>query len=302
MRLILTAMCVCLSLGARAELPQNYQQQSEDQKLRMLWNNLSSTPYENLPGLTSRLLLQALGSTALLSLKKTIDTSSDEMPEGRIKFIHTYGSCVAVEFVPASVKYTGIFQSGAIGIARLGWAAPPEFLGHIPGMAVKFLVSGKPSVNIQVMNSLNGQGDNANFFAKSFSNQLEEPKGAVLEALGNLFKLATKNPFYLPVGHLARQDRDGTIVGNAKAPEILQLEPRHSDWISRNSKEDLRNTLTQIRKGSVLYDMYGVDGADREWLGTLRTISPFVNSEYCDKKIFFQHNSVEANSDADARN
>lgn len=275
-------------------LPNNYVNLLASEKLQHLWGQVSQSPYNHLPGLSSRLLLQALGASAALNLKPTIQVVSDEMPFGRIKFIHTHGSCAKVELVTVDSPFTGIFKSGASGLARLGWAAPPELAGYIPGMAVKFLVDSNPSVNIQVMNSLDGQGLSANFFERTFSNQIAEPTNPIIQILAGLFKRATKNPFYLPVNHLASVQKDGLKVPQAIYPDVLNFEPRHPDWISKDSHQDLRLTLVDFNSGTILYDVFGSLGDNSYRIGVLKITSQFISSKYCDEKLFFQHNTLES--------
>ncbi|MES2767844.1 MAG: hypothetical protein V4596_01755 [Bdellovibrionota bacterium] len=278
------------SYNARADLPKNYKNLSAKDKQSLIWEKVSQKPYETLPKLTAQLFLQALGSPNLLNLKPTLDHNSDEIPFGRIKFIHTYGSCALVEWKPVENTYTGMFQSGGLGIVRMGWAAPPQLVGYIPGMAVKLFIDKSSSVNLQLMNSLDGQGENANYFSEIFSNKIAEPKKFIIRVLGNIFKLATKNPFYLPVDHLARINSQGLLTKETNFPEVLSFKPRHSNWIPSNSKTDLRDTLLYIEPSEVLYDIYDDKSA---LIATLEMKTRFVNSAYCDRKLFFRHNSIE---------
>ncbi len=294
MKALIHFFVLTLAISARAELPQNYQNLDAHDKLTTLWNNISEHPYEKLPGLTNRLLLQALGSKATLNLMASFQHESDEIPNGRIKFIHTYGSCGQVQLVTQENSYSGIFKTGALGVARLGWAAPPELAGYIPGMAVKFLIDGRPSVNIHVLNSLDGQGKNANYFAKIFTNRLQKPKNPILQTLAGLFTLSIASPFYLSVDHLASTDNHGYPVNNPSFPETLQFVPRHPDWISEDAKEDLREYLPKLRSGTVLYDVYGISGGEVQTIGSLKMTSKFVNSEYCDRHLFFQHHAANS--------
>ena len=290
---------------AFAQLPKNYQSLTADQKQSVLWSNISQNPYKELPSLGNSVLKSVLGSINSVNLTPTIETVSDEMPmvglpflkHPRVKFIHASGTCGQIEFVPspeASQKATGVFASGSIGVARLGWAMPPQLGTYIPGLAVKFLINGHPSVNLQVMNSLDGQGQNANYFAKTFSNLINEPVNPVTKALSNLFKLATSNPFYLPVHHVAKIESNGQKVQNPIVPEVLQFVPVQTQFIAENSTQDLRLKLTQMPIGSELYQVYGITQSEKTRLGSLFLRSEFVNSEYCDKYLFFQHHTVES--------
>ena len=65
--------------------------------------------------------------------------------------------------------------------------------------------------------------------------------------------------------------------------------------MSSSSTEDFRASLAQIRAGSALYEVFGIDscnqapGAPRVPVGTVRTTSSFVASAYGDKALFFRH-------------
>ena len=151
---------------AIASLPTDYESLTKEEKLDLLWDQIDNSQWSELPALNNQgwsSILKNLG--ALFSLKKSFDHTSDEVPSGRPKFIHTYGSVVKVSFVPEeSVQFSGMCAKGAMGLARLSLAASPEAIDYTPGMAVKFLVDGQPSLNLHVMISLNGQGENWNFF------------------------------------------------------------------------------------------------------------------------------------------
>lgn len=297
----LIALIFPFSALANSILPENYQSLSATQKQNLLWSSLASEPYEQLPGFSRRLFLQALGSSALLNLKPTMTHSSDEMPKGRIKFIHTYGSCARAQFeMTQENPYTGLFQESSLAIIRLGWAAPPETVGYIPGLAIKLLVDGKPSKNLQVMNSLEGQGDNQNFFAKDFSNIISEPESALLKTLALIFKTASTNPFELTVDHLAKVDSAGNSIRQFQAPRQLVFIPTRQAQLPTRTTADLRDQLERFNPGTVLYRIYA-RGEHKQALsqndalieiGRLVLRSKFVASRYCDEKLFFQHSDT----------
>lgn len=297
----LIALILSFSSVANSALPEGYQPLSADQKQNILWSNLASEPYEHLPGFSRRLFLQALGSSSLLNLRPTLTHSNDEMPEGRIKFIHTYGSCARAQFeMTHENPYSGLFQESSPAIIRLGWAAPPETVGYIPGMAIKILVDGKPSKNIQAMNSLEGQGENQNFFAKDFSNFISEPESALLKTLALIFKTATTNPFELTVDHLARVDSHGQNIRQFHAPRQLIFEPTRQAQLPTKTTADLRNQLERFNPGIVLYRIYARGQHKQDFtqddalveIGRLVLRSKFVSSSYCDEKLFFQHSDT----------
>ena len=276
-----------------AGLPLNYQTLDAANKQHLLWQEIESSPWKTLPELNNSgwsSLLKSLG--ALFSLAKTFDHVSDEVPEGRTKFIHTYGSVVQFKFTPEKKQpFTGFYQEECVGIARLSLAANPKKLSYTPGMALKFLVDEKPSLNLVVMNMLDGQGDNWNFFAKAFSNKVPGAKSRTLKFLEWIFSLTRKDPGNLPVDHLAQMTSFGKEVENPVVPEQLYFypAPEVSKIISPDSREDFRKHLEAIPAGTSLYNVIGILGGKAVKIGVMKTASKFVSSKYGDKKLFFQH-------------
>lgn len=277
-----------------SQLSPYYQEQTAEQKQAELWQQIESSEWQTRPAFNDDGWSSILKNIkALMSLGKTFDHVSDEIPEGRPKFIHTYGSVAKVEFVPApGHHYTGLYASGAIGLARLSLAAAPGKSNYTPGMAIKFLIDGLPSRNLVVMNSLEGQEDNWNYFEKDFSNQIDHPTSFVLKILEKVFEW-TRNPANdLPLNHLAKIKRDGKEEPKDIFPPRIIFRPtdevRH--LIPKDSREDLRTSLeSKVRPGTAIYQVFGVEGQDEILIGTLYTASEFIASSYGDKKLFFQH-------------
>jgi hypothetical protein len=288
-----------LAQNSLAQLPDDYQTWFAEEKQEWLWNNIEAEAYgEDLPGFGSNLFLQALGSSALLSLEKTMTHESDEMPEGRIKFIHTFGSCAKAEFeMTHENPYSGLFQTGAPAIIRLGWAAPPQLVGHTPGMAIKLLVDGQSSKNLQVMKSLDGQGANQNYFQHVFSNIIPEPEGKLLQTLSLIFKTASTNPLELTLDHVASVDLEGNLQTKVRAPRQILFQPTPQAQLPTYSPYDLRQVLaSKFNANTVLYRIYAaglgrgaLNGQNAKLIGRLVLRSEFVASEYCDRQLFFQH-------------
>ena len=62
----------------------------------------------------------------------------DELQEGRIKVIHTFGSTakVALQFTPGAAKYTGIYSGSSSALCRIS-PARMAFDSFTPGMGIK---------------------------------------------------------------------------------------------------------------------------------------------------------------------
>lgn len=294
MKIILSILFV--SIFASAELPLNYQNLTARQKQKILWNEIKKSPYTEWPetrtGLGIGFILKSLQS--LSSLAVSFDRASDEMPQGRAKIIHPFGVTAPIEWIAFENEYSGIFQSGGVGFARLSIAGDPTLLGFVPGMALKILVKENPSVNLQVMYSLDGQGENTNFFENSFTNNIPKPKNILLQPLASLFSLVQDPPTYLPVNHFSKMEQNGKISESAFAPHSLVFEPSRevTGLFPQTSDIDFREQLSHIEKGTILYDIYARknEKSKKVLIGQIQLKDSFLGSEYQDQKLFFQHN------------
>lgn len=276
-----------------SSLPSDYQNLLAAEKLDLLWAKITQSEWQDLPPFDGRgwsSILKNLRS--LFSLAKTFDHSSDEIPKGRVKFIHTYGSVAKFEYIPVpGHEYTGIYESGAYGLIRLSLAGNPDQINYTPGAALKFLVDGIPSLNIVVMNNLEGQGQNRNFFANDFSNKIPGPRTLPLRILEGIFKMVRKPANDLPVGHLGYYQNDGAYVNDAVVPSQLIFKPSSqvSHLIQEDSKIDVREELAMIPDSSTLYHVYALQGQAEQKIGDIVLRSKFLASKYGDKNLFFQH-------------
>jgi hypothetical protein len=288
---------------AFAVLPADYTSMKAIEKQDLLWSEISQSEYSELPTKNPG-TLDSLSLFSCPFLKTSFTRASDEMPEGRIKLIHTYGSVAKVELRIHSEMshYTGIFKTGGIGFARLSLAR--EGGDYIPGMGLKILVDGKPSVNFQVMYALDGQGSNKNFFENPFTNIVAPPTTFGTKALSLSFHWASNslsdNPYEkpenertLPLLEAAELHSDGSPVEQAVAPYLITFIPNPKIAISKDSKRDLRTELQEIPANTVLYTISVKKSLDApaEEIGELITRSNFIASEYGDSKLFFQHMS-----------
>lgn len=290
--LFISFLCT-LGMAAYADLPPDYEQLSNEQKQEALWTNVTYSHHKNpLPEMSKGGFWEAWEKLkGLFNLGPSFDHESDEMPTGRKKILHPNGSVGKVVFTPVSGHpFTGIYATGDVGIARLSTGVAPTDKSFVPGMALKFFIPQHASVNLHVMNSLNGQDADWNFFAKTFSNKIEHPTGWVLKAIEKLFEWTRKPANDLPVSHLADWDNEGHHVLSPVAPERLYFKPAESvvGIIDPNSREDFRLSLNQIPYGP-MYEVYGEYKGVEYHVGTLSLESELLASEYGDKELFFQH-------------
>ncbi|HAT1658907.1 TPA: hypothetical protein RG395_000007 [Legionella pneumophila] len=276
-----------------AQLPDNYQSLSAQQKQDLLWDEIThSHEIQPLPPLTGNSFNEVLEKLkGLFNLSPTFDHAGDELPEGRVKIIHANGSVGKIAFIPApNHPFTGIYQKGGIGLARLSLATSPADDNYIPGMAIKFLISQHDSLNLQVMNLLEGQKENWNYFAKDFSNKIPHPTSWTLKAIEKIFEWTRSPANDLPLWHLAAWTSEGRFEGIPIYPERLFFRPSSSikDIIPEDSREDFRTSLLQIPMGS-LYEVYGEYRGSEYHVGTLILESTLLASNYGDKNLFFRH-------------
>lgn len=281
----------------RAELPGNYESLSGFQKQALLTSRIQASQYPRLPLLhfpTCSLILGSIGTA--LDLKTSFTHSSDEMPGRREKVIHTYGTVAPVVFEPSpDSPFSGVFSGAPVpGLARLSLAGPPLIIGYTPGMALKLFVDGKPSVNMHVMNSVNGQGMNWNFFDRDFSNIIPQPKGLMLNLLAIRFALTAKDPTKLSLKDAASVEANGAVPSSIKTPYQVRFAPiKRNVSINSGTAVDFREDISKIPPGTSMYEVFAreYENGPEVKIGTVRTTGEFVASEYGDRELFFRHSS-----------
>jgi hypothetical protein len=292
--LMMSGLVYCfMSFGAYAQLPCDYQKLSAEEKRDLIWDEIcKSHEEEPLPQITGNSFSDVLEKfKGLFNLAPTFDYTSDELPKGRVKIIHANGVVGKVTFEPATEHpFTGMYRTGAVGIARLSLATPPTNDSYIPGMAIKFLISKHPSVNLQVMNLLEGQKENWNYFAKDFSNKIPHPTSWTLKAIEAIFELTRSPANDLPLWPLAAWTSEGRFDGIPVYPERVYFRPTSlvKELIPENSREDFRLSLLRVPHGA-LYEVYGDYQGQEYYIGRLMLDSYLLASHYGDKNLFFQH-------------
>ena len=291
--LVISSLLLFMSFAVSAELPADYQDLSAQQKRDLIWDEVSKSHQEDpLPPFSGSGFQDVLSKLkGLFNLSPTFDYSSDELPQGRVKIIHATGSVAKVSFIPAvNHPFTGIYQTGGIGLARLSLATPPADNTYIPGMAIKIFVSQHPSINLHVMNLLEGQQGNWNYFAKDFSNQIPHPTSWTLSAIEKIFAWTRDPANNLPLWHLAAWTSDGRFNNIPVYPERLYFRPTAlvKELIPEQSREDFRLSFLQVPEGP-MYEVYGEYQGIEYHVGTLILESTLLASNYGDKNLFFQH-------------
>jgi len=233
------------------------------------------------------------------NMKTSFDLAEDQLPEGRQKLIHPLGSTAPVSFevTDTSLGLTGVFAEGADScITRISVAANPGDKEFVPGMAIKCFIDGNaPSVNFITMFSLDGQKNNFNVFANSYSNIIDQPNSPALKFLvATVFSRASKCPNWISVAQFSRTSQDGKSVATPSFPSKILLKPTSAAQAygqSAQPGDDLRKQLAQIPSGTQLWDV--IDSKSGKKFAEISTTGSFVASQYSDERLFFQHERGE---------
>lgn len=245
------------------------------------------------------------------SLRPKIDYVSDVAPVDWEKPIHKRGVVAKVKFVSNEKHdFTGDFKGNDCGLIRLSLTYKPEKRGVAPGLALKFFKDNQlKTSNFSALTSLDSQGQDYNFFKKTFSNivPLSDKLGAKI--VNKIFALYAKFPNYIGVTDLAKVKSDGVVESKAISPVQLFLVPNKALETSPIPARDFRKDLLKIPAGTKLFDVYAlsVQSLGTSWvkkynpsqekehqknaihIGTIETQSDFVASEFGDTQLFFKH-------------
>jgi hypothetical protein len=254
--------------------------ESREKQRSIFFDKIVPSAYSSLPSLSKGLFLglEALGAPA--------------RREG-FKAMNTFGTAALFDFVADERSpYTGIFKGGS-GVMRFSYAGPPNLVGNVPGLGLKFFVDGKPSQDMVFMNSFNSQGPSTNVFLKPLSNDLPEPESALMRTVKRLFEKASgkSDVLHQDLAKLGAVAADGGTAAKPSAPYQVFLEPTREDGIPRDTANDFRSDLAGVKPGTAVYDVTAVSspGGEKIHIGRIVTGSPFVASEYGDKGLVFKH-------------
>lgn len=156
------------------------------------------------------------------SIKTSFDDEWDNMPAGRVKYIHPAGAvCPFVVDIKDS-PFTGLFQDGQThGMIRLGSATSTDdkSSGVTPGGGVKFFRTGKSSGNFVILNQLGPIADNNyNFFSVPLYNQISEETPIFLIPVAIKFCQAQDCPTKVGLSDICRYDQEGNEAENIVFP------------------------------------------------------------------------------------
>jgi hypothetical protein len=280
----------------------DYQAQDAETKRDALWSAIEAEPYQaaDLPkgGAVTSALKAVWGRLTLSGTFK----DGDDLRDARNKTFHRWGTSVKVRYEPATVgiagrlsgdqtaPYTGVFASGAVGIARLSLGLGDIDSLWAPGMGLKLFVDGQESVNVHAIPRDAAQ-ESKDFMAPPLATMIDPTP------LDGFLKFGSKgaNPRLRSVAHVAAVNGDGAAEEEPRAPHHLEFRPGQAiaytsapDW----GNEDFRASLAKIPAGTLLYEVWAYaaeDDPNPVRIGSVRTESAFVASAFQDRRLHFKH-------------
>ncbi len=284
-------------------LPADYQALPRADKEALLWSKAEASEYpagtmpDRWPGPLDMLKLASSRHDRV-----SLDHVSDEMPPGRIKLLHRYGSVARFEWIASTGHpYTGIFRTGGSGLARVSRAVKSFALG-LPGIALKIFIDGKPSTNIFAMPSANRDWNDHNPFSLPYMNRIViagSGRGKFLRAIFDRFFASTireerttdLEATFLPLNGLASITPDGTEESEPVHPRLIVFKPTEHAHLPSDVEPDFRIKLGQLDPGNTLFTINAASSVESEpeYIGDLRLTSRFVACRYSDETLFFQH-------------
>jgi hypothetical protein len=231
-------------------------------------------------------------------MSATFDDYQDTLPDGRSKLIHARGAVGAIKFniVANPNKHTGLFATGGDScLARLSVAVDPNSK-FSPGVAIKCYRDNQPSGNIISMFNLDGQGDNWDYFANTFTNIIGNPTSAALKFLQTtILNRASSCSTHLSLKQWSSIDEYGNVAATPSWPEQIYFKPAGIHFSTVAGHGDFRDDLATIPIGSKLWDVYVSEaaGGTSYKIAEVVTAGKIVASSYSDNTLFFQHDRGE---------
>jgi hypothetical protein len=293
-----------------ASVPSNYESMKACEKQDVLWNKIQDTVYKELPANREFGLFQLMAMS-----KQEVGVKgknySDFAPNGWKKYLHGRASIAKVKLVPvAGSRYTGLLQTGAeCALLRISLTYRPTGSRPVaPGLAFKIFRDGNPSTNISALVSLDGQGDDYNFFKNPMSNIVPVGESFGQKMVHKIFLSATNYPEELGANEFGEMDVHGNKVATPVSPRQLFFVPGPG-LVFSSEPHELREDFAKIAMGTVIYQVYAAPEKynsfnylmeytpenapsflkESEHIADIVTTSEFLASQFGDDGIFFRH-------------
>jgi hypothetical protein len=270
-----------------------------DAKMEKLWEAIIKDP--TVIGFYSKLKVLKI---MIEDLHPTFEHYGDDFPEGRQKLIHTKGVIAKAElkiYNSEKNNYTGFLKQGSNNVLiRLSCASDyktnKEPLNNfIPGMAIKILRDGAPSVNTVCMHSTSGQ-NSWNFFKNNFTNSFEIDPDSTFDKilLARRFRKVTPNISTVGIRDFAAYTESNSIPDDKVVyPYRFELHPtpKVQEMFKDEFTEDFIDILKRIPVGTPIWYLDVYDRADcyPERIGVIINNTLFEPSRFADESMFFRH-------------
>jgi hypothetical protein len=289
-----------------------WQSRSASDKMKILWARLTEdTTSDSFPSPLK--LLQIF----VESMDSSFDTIADDLPyqgpfslSRRPKLIHSVGLLSIMKWrSTGNHPYTGLFKSGSnYGFARLSWAKAVDLKAPgpwLPGVAFKFLRSGRKSANFMAMTSLVGV-NTPNFFANDVTNHVPDlgtSADFITQKLKSTFQKASEWPVLLGLSDVASYDENGTQANSPVFPYrlIFHAPPAVRAILETTDKPtDMPNfVLSHPEFQKPMTTVWGVwaeafpSDPNPIKIAEVDFVTPLTTSNFGDKLLFFQHQRIE---------
>mmetsp|Transcript_23977 Transcript_23977/g.58038 ORF Transcript_23977/g.58038 Transcript_23977/m.58038 type:complete len:450 (+) Transcript_23977:2-1351(+) len=232
------------------------------------------------------------------SVMTSFDNFREEMPAGRVKYIHSIGAmCQIKTKIASDSPFTGLLEANAqiSGMVRMGGAAPLSKTGIVPGIGWKFYRTGVVSADFVSLWKLTGTGASFDFFAVNQTNHVPKPSDIITKIGGQKFSQASNCVNAVGLSDLCQYNQDGKKSSKLVFPYKLLFVPQIHLPSSPTTQEGMNARLESIKKGTTIYKMMSLSSPKATWqyLGDIVTDSECTMSNYGDNKLFFRHQRFE---------
>ncbi len=286
------------SVAVSDSLPNEYDALGRFEKLDLLWARISADRYaddalpQKVPSAWKRRKLFSVDYN-----RGSFEHASDELPQGRDKLIHRYGTVARVRIeVKDAHGYSGVLASGGEGILRMSDGAGGARFA--PSLAVKIPIDARPSLNFFGLPAQARKAGDRDFLSGAFANSTPVAMEFDAKLLGRAFQKTAKAlkatrvySVYLPLHHLAEKSLDGSSAKAPKVPDRIELHPTAEARAAFDATIDWRLAFSALASGLRLFDLRisGAIDEPAEPYGALFLESSFIASRYGDERLFFQH-------------
>lgn len=258
-------------------------------KQEALWDAIAKTAYRVLPSLTPK--ASPAFSTRVRQFfnegywPNAPEEQDDVSGAPVVPAYHRLGASALAEFRPnPKHPFTGLLARHCLLVLRVSLAVEPE-KAFVPGLQVKFLIDGRPSVNVSAMHDLSGEPEH-NVFGSQLSNVLVRPRRWSTRMA---VAMRSNKLMEQPIEQIFSICSDGTEVRHVESGQQLLFCPTDLARSRMRGVRDFRRELPRILPGSPLFEVYVVSErlAEPALVGVVELTSSFISSEFQDTRLQF---------------